>query len=99
MEDYLNHTTPYVSPSPHNNDHAYFLLIPIVLVMLVVVAMGLYYKSRYLADELRHRLIPMYTYDPAEQDEDDLQYGSEDETEKEPLHRYGRLTLNSESGN
>ncbi|KAJ0029393.1 hypothetical protein NQD34_004390 [Periophthalmus magnuspinnatus] len=100
MEDYLNHTTPHISPSPNTKHfHGYYLVIPIVLVTLVALAMIIYYKRKYQSDELRHRLIPMYTYDPAEQDDNDLDYFSEDEGAKASLRKYGRLFIDSEVEN
>ncbi|KAK7890901.1 hypothetical protein WMY93_022864 [Mugilogobius chulae] len=107
METNLNHTTAYVSPSTHaatstnaQNSHGFYALIPIVLATLVALVMLMYFKRKSQLDELRHRMLPLYRYDPAEHDEhEDLNYDSEeDEGKKGLLHKYGRLSVNSDYG-
>lgn len=78
----MNHTTPHVSPSVNTKDlQGYYALIPFVLITVLgcALAVAIYFKRRYRSDELRHRLIPMYSYDPAEQDEYDLEYSNRDD--------------------
>ncbi|XP_037109972.1 small integral membrane protein 29-like isoform X2 [Syngnathus acus] len=57
---YYNH-----SVSPANTDRrfiGYYALVPLFFHTALVVFM----KKRMRLDELRHRLIPVYSYDPAE---------------------------------
>ncbi|CAL1594963.1 unnamed protein product [Knipowitschia caucasica] len=100
MENYLNYTTG-APPSPQSKDNTgiyCLILIPIVLIALAILATVFYLKKRKRrSDELRHRLVPVYMYDPAEQDQDDLNYDSEQEVEK-PLQRYGRLSVGFDYG-
>uniref|UniRef100_A0A672ID41 Small integral membrane protein 29 n=1 Tax=Salarias fasciatus TaxID=181472 RepID=A0A672ID41_SALFA len=64
----LNGTTPHISPPvPKPEFPGYYALVPLVLLILVGGAVAV---VRIPLEELRHRLIPLYTYDPAE-DEDD----------------------------
>uniref|UniRef100_A0A3B5AZI4 Small integral membrane protein 29 n=1 Tax=Stegastes partitus TaxID=144197 RepID=A0A3B5AZI4_9TELE len=71
--EHLNTTTPNISP-PNNKPEfpGYYVLIPFVLLTLVgcIVAVVCYIRRRSRLDELRHRLIPMYTYDPTEEQDD-----------------------------
>ncbi|KAI3371180.1 hypothetical protein L3Q82_023812, partial [Scortum barcoo] len=72
-ETFFNSTTPHISPSNHKPGFpGFYALIPFVLLMLIgcVVAMVFYIRRRARLDELRHRLIPLYSYDPAEGPED-----------------------------
>uniref|UniRef100_A0AAQ5XDW5 Small integral membrane protein 29 n=1 Tax=Amphiprion ocellaris TaxID=80972 RepID=A0AAQ5XDW5_AMPOC len=71
--EHLNHTTHHISP-PNNKPEfpGYYALIPFVLLTLTgcIVAAVCYIRRRVRLDELRHQLIPMYTYDPAEEQDD-----------------------------
>lgn len=101
-EMYANHTTPHISPPDHKPGfRGYYALIPFVIVTVIgcVVAMVVYIRRRSRLDELRHRLIPLYTYDPAEE-QDWKDYTKEDEDEElaEPLYKMGKLSLSSAYG-
>ncbi|TMS05890.1 Uncharacterized protein E3U43_005140 [Larimichthys crocea] len=98
-----NNTTPHISPSnPKPGFLGYYALIPFVLLTLIgcVVAMVLYIRRRSRLDELRHRLIPLYSYDPAEQQEEwgDTDREENDEELTEPLYKKGKLSFSSEYG-
>ncbi|KAJ8391102.1 hypothetical protein AAFF_G00097230 [Aldrovandia affinis] len=74
-----NITTPDLQPSTPRGGPLY-ILIPFLAVTLlgILVAMGIYLRRRLRIDELRHRLIPMYSYHPDEKSSD-----SEEDEEKE----------------
>ncbi|XP_041852280.1 small integral membrane protein 29-like [Melanotaenia boesemani] len=100
MEMNLNHTTPYTSP-PNNKPGfpGYYALIPFVLLTLtgLIVAAVFYIRRRSRLDELRHRLIPLYSYDPAEVEEE---WGDTDRVEDEaeltePLYKKTQLSITS----
>ncbi|KAM7414824.1 hypothetical protein PAMA_019580 [Pampus argenteus] len=97
-EMHFNHTTTRIlPPTPATGFHVYYLLIPFVLLALIgsVVAVIFYIKRKSRLDELRHRLIPLYTYDPTEEEEWGRS-GREDEEELvEPLYKEGTLTFTS----
>ncbi|XP_053338323.1 small integral membrane protein 29 [Clarias gariepinus] len=64
----MNTTTE--PPHPDGGDASLaYVLIPffIITVVGIVVAAVLYMKRRQRIDRLRHRLLPMYTYDPTEE--------------------------------
>ncbi|KAM3609614.1 uncharacterized protein V6R79_017754 [Siganus canaliculatus] len=92
-----NYTTAHVSPlDPKAGFRGYYAVIPVVLLTLIgcVVATVLYIRRRARLDELRHRLIPLYSYDPAEEHE----WSDEEEVDEElelaePLYKDGRLSL------
>ncbi|XP_036963208.1 small integral membrane protein 29-like [Acanthopagrus latus] len=97
-----NLTTPHIYPTnPKLGFPGYYTLIPLVLLTLIgcVVAAVVYIRRRARLDELRHRLIPLYNYDPTEEQED---WGDadkeEDEELTEPLYREGKLALSSAYG-
>lgn len=82
MEVTANATHPDMSPKePAAGQPVYYVLTALVLVSLIgcLVGMVLYFRRRARLDELRHRLLPLYTYDPAEQDEDWEDDGREEE--------------------
>ncbi|KAK5867181.1 hypothetical protein PBY51_011696 [Eleginops maclovinus] len=58
-----------------------------------------YFRRKSRLDELRHRMIPLYTYDAAEeQDQWDDADREEDEELAEPLYKKGKLSFSSEYG-
>ncbi|KAM9754721.1 small integral membrane protein 29-like isoform 1-T2 [Menidia menidia] len=94
----LNNTTPYIPPS--NSKPGFpgnYALIPIFVLPLIgcIVAVVFYIKRRSRLDELRHRLIPLYSYDPAEDQDEWGESGREDEEAElaEPLYKKGQLSL------
>lgn len=98
----LNHTTTTAgSTSPAAGSGLYYALVPAVLLTLLgcVVAAVVYMRRRWRLDELRHRLLPLYSYDPAEEQEWwDRGDGGEDEELKEPLYEEGRLLFSAACG-
>lgn len=98
-----NHTTTHISP-PHKSPEfpGYYAIIPLVLLTLIgcVVAMVFYLRRRIRLDELRHRLIPLYTYDPTEEEEEWGVGGRDDEDLEliEPLYKDATLSINSDYG-
>ncbi|XP_044048733.1 protein Bouncer isoform X3 [Siniperca chuatsi] len=100
-EMHFNHTTPHVSPpNPKPGFPGYYALIPFVLLTLIgcIVAMVVYIRRRSRLDELRHRLIPLYSHDPAEEQDDWGDTGKEDEELAEPLYKEGKLSFQSGYG-
>ncbi|XP_072241336.1 small integral membrane protein 29-like [Leuresthes tenuis] len=96
----FNNTTPHVSPSFGKPGFpGYYSLIPFVLLTLIgcIVAVVFYIRRRSRLDELRHRLIPLYSYDPAEDQEEWGEAGRDDEEAElaEPLYKKGQLSLTS----
>ncbi|KAM7002623.1 small integral membrane protein 29-like [Tautogolabrus adspersus] len=97
-ELHLNHTTPHISPSDAKPGFpGYYVLIPFLLLTLTgcVVAMVVYIRRKTRLDELRHRLIPLYSYDPTEE-QDEWGYEGKDENDEElaePLYKEGKLYL------
>ncbi|CAL8291306.1 unnamed protein product [Boreogadus saida] len=69
-------------PSPRGTLHPVYLVVAAALlasVLVCLMAVAIYFRRRARLDQLRHRLLPLYTYDPAEQEED---WGEEDEEEE-----------------
>ncbi|XP_074534143.1 small integral membrane protein 29-like [Halichoeres trimaculatus] len=98
----LNHTTAHIlPPSDKPGFPGYYVLIPFLLLTLAgcVLAMVVYIRRRKRLDELRHRLIPLYSYDPAEQ-EDEWGDGDKEDDEglAEPLYKEGKLYLSTDLG-
>ncbi|XP_037833975.1 small integral membrane protein 29-like [Kryptolebias marmoratus] len=98
-----NHTTPLTS-APHNKPtfSGYYALIPLLLLTVIgcIVAVVCYLKRRSRLDELRHRLIPLYSYDPTEVEEewDEADKRNEEEELAEPLYKEARLSFPSDYG-
>ncbi|XP_061578448.1 small integral membrane protein 29-like [Cololabis saira] len=99
MDTYLNQTTPHVSPTSNKPGFpALYILILVVLLTLIgcIVAVVLYIRRKSRLDELRHRLIPLYNYDAAE---DEKEWGDTDMDEEaeltEPLYKAARLSFTS----
>ncbi|KAF7663975.1 hypothetical protein LDENG_00192840 [Lucifuga dentata] len=92
----LNTTiSPISPPNPSSGFAAYYTLIPLVLIALmgcVVVLVVCIRRRRRRLDHLRHTLIPKYTYDPTEQ-EDNWGDASEEERLNEPLYTNGKLSF------
>ncbi|KAK2842451.1 hypothetical protein Q5P01_012651 [Channa striata] len=94
----FNTTTPHISP-PKPRFPGYYILILFVLLILTgcAVAVVIYIRRRSRLAELRHRLIPQYSYDPTEELQD---WGDavrdEDKELTEPL--YKELSLSFSSG-
>ncbi|XP_035807613.2 small integral membrane protein 29-like [Amphiprion ocellaris] len=100
--EHLNHTTHHISP-PNNKPEfpGYYALIPFVLLTLTgcIVAAVCYIRRRVRLDELRHQLIPMYTYDPAEEQDDWGNAGRDNEEElTEPLYKDAQLSFTTDYG-
>ncbi|XP_054475565.1 small integral membrane protein 29-like [Anoplopoma fimbria] len=98
---HFNHTTPHISPSkPKAGFPGYYALIPLVLITLIgcVIAMVVYIRRKSRLDELRHRLIPLYSYDPTEEEDQWEDAGREEEELAEPLYKEGKLSFSSHYG-
>ncbi|XP_049731147.1 small integral membrane protein 29 isoform X2 [Elephas maximus indicus] len=63
-----NTTVPNV-PQANSDSMVGYVLGPFFLITLVgvVVAVVMYVQKKKRADRLRHHLLPMYSYDPAEE--------------------------------
>nr|XP_033774464.1 small integral membrane protein 29 [Geotrypetes seraphini]XP_033774465.1 small integral membrane protein 29 [Geotrypetes seraphini] len=63
-----NATTPSPAGSPGRSMGS-LVLVPFFLLTFVgiIVAMIMYIQKRKRVDRLRHHLLPMYSYDPAEE--------------------------------
>ncbi|KAM9375607.1 small integral membrane protein 29-like [Pholidichthys leucotaenia] len=93
---HINHTTPHVSPSHKPVFPGTYALIPFILLLLIGcgLAMAFYIRRRIKLDDLRHRLIPLYTYDPAEEEDDWGDAGGEDDEElTEPLYKEVTMSI------
>ncbi|XP_054887047.1 uncharacterized protein C3orf18 homolog [Poeciliopsis prolifica] len=80
----LNQTTSFSStPNRKPEVPSYFALLPLVVLAMssCIVAVVFYLKRRSRLDELRHQLIPVYTYDPGENQEDWRDYDKDEEAE------------------
>ncbi|XP_074488663.1 small integral membrane protein 29-like [Sebastes fasciatus] len=98
-----NNTTPHISPLKPKpaGSPGFYALIPIVLLILIgcAVAVVCYFRRRSRLDELRHRLIPLYNYDPAEEQDEWVDTSREEEEElAEPLFKVGKLSFSSVYG-
>ncbi|KAJ8269108.1 hypothetical protein COCON_G00117150 [Conger conger] len=83
---------------------AQFILIPVLVIMGLLLALGIWIKRRQRNKELRHRLIPLIRYRHGWHESDDDNDGDEydDEALKEPLRSDsltfdGRLTFHYSS--
>uniref|UniRef100_A0A3P8RRV5 Uncharacterized protein n=1 Tax=Amphiprion percula TaxID=161767 RepID=A0A3P8RRV5_AMPPE len=77
MTNYL-----FLSPTSYFSEVRWLLLLKISLVAFIfchIVVLLIFFFLRL--DELRHRLIPMYTYDPAEEQDDWGNAGRDNEEE------------------
>ncbi|XP_015242838.1 PREDICTED: uncharacterized protein C3orf18 homolog [Cyprinodon variegatus] len=98
----MNQTTTFPStPNIKPEFPGYYALIPLIVLTLsgCIVALVFYIRKRRRMDELRHRLIPLYTYDPAEAQEDWGDYDNDTEEDlAEPLCKESQLSLTSDYG-
>ncbi|XP_029992769.1 small integral membrane protein 29-like [Sphaeramia orbicularis] len=102
-EMHFNLTTPHTPLPIHTSEfRGYYVVVPLVLLTLIgcIVVMVVYIRRRLRLDDLRHRLIPLYNYDPAEDQDDwlDANRGDEEKELSEPLYKYGNLSINSPYG-
>lgn len=63
-----NSTTP-TSAGPTNDSLVGYVLVPFFLITIVgvIMAVMMYIQKKRRYDRLRHHLLPMYSYDPAEE--------------------------------
>ncbi|XP_034736221.1 small integral membrane protein 29-like [Etheostoma cragini] len=101
-EMHFNTTTPHISPPNHKSGFpGYYAPLPFVLLILIgcVLAMVVYIRRRRSRlGELRHRMIPLYSYDAAEEEEEWEDSGREEEELNEPLYKEGKLFFSSVYG-
>ncbi|XP_011474269.1 uncharacterized protein C3orf18 homolog [Oryzias latipes] len=98
MEVNKNDTTAFMPSGDQKPGFpGYYTLIPLVLLTLIgsILAAVIYVKKKSRLEELRHRLIPLYSYDPAEEQEEWGDAGREDEDAEltEPLCKSSQLTF------
>ncbi|RVE71659.1 hypothetical protein OJAV_G00054040 [Oryzias javanicus] len=98
MEVNRNDTTALMHPADQKHGFpGYYALILLVLLTLTgsILAVVFYIRKRSRLEELRHRLIPLYSYDPAEEQEEWADAGREDEEAEltEPLCKSSQLTF------
>ncbi|XP_059190817.1 small integral membrane protein 29-like [Centropristis striata] len=98
----LNQTTPHIlPPNPRPGFPGYYALIPFIFLTLIgcVVAVVVYIRRQSRLDALRHRLIPLYSYDPTEEQDEWPDASREEEEElAEPLYKEGKLSFSSAYG-
>ncbi|XP_062418978.1 small integral membrane protein 29-like [Pungitius pungitius] len=96
-EMHFNYTTRHIPPSkPQTGFPGYYALVPFFLLTSIgcVMALVVYVRRRSRLDELRHRLIPLYSYDPAEEEGEWEEEEEEEEDElAEPLYQEGKLSF------
>ncbi|OCT83258.1 uncharacterized protein C3orf18 homolog [Xenopus laevis] len=63
-------TPPFNSTTGSPNMGSWLLSLGIVTVIGLAVAMVLYIRKQKRLEKLRHQLMPMYNFDPAEEQED-----------------------------
>uniref|UniRef100_A0A8C2RBV9 Small integral membrane protein 29 n=1 Tax=Capra hircus TaxID=9925 RepID=A0A8C2RBV9_CAPHI len=65
----MSNTTVPNAPQANSDSMVGYVLGPFFLITLVgvVVAVVMYIQKRKRVDRLRHHLLPMYSYDPAEE--------------------------------
>ncbi|KAI1888406.1 hypothetical protein AGOR_G00184820 [Albula goreensis] len=98
-----NTTSPDLQPASLRAGPEY-VLIPFLLITLsgILVALGVYIRRRRRLDELRHRLIPLYSYHPSGVGSDSDEEKNEEEELTEPLRNEetifeGQLSFNYSS--
>ncbi|XP_043932482.1 small integral membrane protein 29 [Protopterus annectens] len=79
----INSTSTPPPPSSGNDTVMAYVLVPFFLVTLIgiTVAVVMYIQKRRRIDRLRHHLLPVYSYDPAEdlnEAEQELLWDAED---------------------
>ncbi|KAK1169262.1 small integral membrane protein 29-like [Acipenser oxyrinchus oxyrinchus] len=60
-----NQTSPLIPARSHGTTVQY-VLIPVAVVIIMGITGLLVMHQKNLLDQLRHQLIPVYTYDPSE---------------------------------
>ncbi|XP_003506343.2 small integral membrane protein 29 isoform X1 [Cricetulus griseus] len=67
--DVMSNTTVPNAPQANSDSMVGYVLGPFFLITLVgvVVAVVMYMQKKQRVDRLRHHLLPMYSYDPAEE--------------------------------
>lgn len=67
--DVMSNTTVPNAPQTNSDSMVGYVLGPFFLITLigVVVAVVMYIQKKKRVDRLRHHLLPMYSYDPAEE--------------------------------
>lgn len=67
--DVMRNTTVPNAPQANSDSMVGYVLGPFFLITLVgvVVAVVMYVQKKKRVDRLRHHLLPMYSYDPAEE--------------------------------
>ncbi|XP_048354451.1 small integral membrane protein 29 [Sphaerodactylus townsendi] len=65
----MNNTTLPTSPEPTSDSLVGYVLVPFFLITVVgiIMAVMMYIQKKRRYDRLRHHLLPMYSYDPAEE--------------------------------
>ncbi|CAJ1056400.1 protein Bouncer isoform X3 [Xyrichtys novacula] len=98
----FNHTTAHISPTigkPGFPGYSVLILFMVLTLTGCIVAVVVYIRRRQRLDDLRHRLIPLYSYDPAEEQDDwGDEYKEDEEGLTEPLYKEGKLFLSADYG-
>ncbi|XP_075030285.1 small integral membrane protein 29 isoform X1 [Calonectris borealis] len=86
----MNNTTAPTAPGTAGDSLVGYVLGPFLLVTLLgaILAAVMYVQKKRRFDRLRHRLLPMYSYDPAEElqeSEQELLVEAEDTRVGDPL--------------
>ncbi|XP_067166756.1 small integral membrane protein 29 [Apteryx mantelli] len=68
----MSNATSPTAPGASGDSLVGYVLVPFFLITLVgvILAVTMYVQKRRRFDRLRHRLLPMYSYDPAEEPAD-----------------------------
>ncbi|XP_044300379.1 small integral membrane protein 29 isoform X3 [Varanus komodoensis] len=65
----MSNTTMPTSAEPAHDSLVAYILVPFFLITIVgvIMAVMMYIQKKRRYDRLRHHLLPMYSYDPAEE--------------------------------
>ncbi|XP_019369725.1 PREDICTED: uncharacterized protein C3orf18 homolog [Crocodylus porosus] len=65
----MSNTTTPTSAEPSNDSLVGYVLVPFffITVLGIILAVMMYVQKKRRFDRLRHHLLPMYSYDPAEE--------------------------------
>ncbi|XP_054836834.1 small integral membrane protein 29 [Eublepharis macularius] len=65
----MSNATLPTSPEPTSDSLVGYVLVPFFLITVVgiIMAVMMYIQKKRRYDRLRHHLLPMYSYDPAEE--------------------------------